>query len=509
MADTEQLVKRTQEGDTQAQAALYRLFHARTVNACQGIVGSRSIAEELADDAFIIAFAKLYQLENGQKFGPWISQIARRLALRYRIRSHDLPLVPLDEVPDMQDEEQSMLSEEEILSAVDSLPQGYREVFRLSILDGKTHTEIAQQLGIQPHSSSSQLARAKRMLRTMLQYGWLLLLLPLAWFLLHREHKEAPSVAQAERPVSIPHVAEEQKPRRVASPTREVPAETPIEVPEVPIIDITPATDTIVTPTIIERTPLNVPDYRQEQPMASRWSFALTYGLSSGSANSNALPYSINIANAGPVENWEDILTMPEEIVSGSSYNNIITRIAASNIGNNKGQIVRTSHHNPPVEVALSANYRLSDRLSIGTGLGIMYLTSDFTIGEGPDRIEQSQRMDYLNVPVSLQYRVLQLRTLSFYASASANIHLPINHSLKTDYVVGDEVALTENSHSDARPILSAGIGIGVQWSITPKVSFFAEPTLRLYHTGKDATATYITQHPYSFSIPCGLRITF
>ena len=69
---------------------------------------------------------------------------------------------------------------------IDKLPEGYGQVFRLSVLEGMTHKEIAALLDIEPHSSSSQLSRAKKMLRKMMHQYWALLLLlfiPLAFYL--------------------------------------------------------------------------------------------------------------------------------------------------------------------------------------------------------------------------------------------------------------------------------------------------------------------------------------
>ena len=66
---------------------------------------------------------------------------------------------------------------ETILSAIDSLPNGYSKVFRMSVIQDMSHAEIANILGIAAHSSSSQLARAKKMLRKILANYWSLLLL--------------------------------------------------------------------------------------------------------------------------------------------------------------------------------------------------------------------------------------------------------------------------------------------------------------------------------------------
>jgi cbb3-type cytochrome oxidase subunit 3 len=78
----------------------------------------------------------------------------------------------------------------EVVKMIDRLPEGYGQVFRLSVFEGMSHKEIADMLGIEPHSSSSQLARAKKMLRKMMQHYWvamlLLLFIPVTLFLLRK-----------------------------------------------------------------------------------------------------------------------------------------------------------------------------------------------------------------------------------------------------------------------------------------------------------------------------------
>ena len=87
------------------------------------------------------------------------------------------------------------------MQLVDRLPEGYGQVFRLSVFEGMSHKEIADMLGIEPHSSSSQLARAKKMLRKMMQQYWvaalLLLLVPVTFLLL----KKGDTVVKDEKPV--------------------------------------------------------------------------------------------------------------------------------------------------------------------------------------------------------------------------------------------------------------------------------------------------------------------
>ena len=108
--------------------------------------------------------------------------IVRNLSLRY-LQSTEKDGIPLSslgiEFLSEEDEEEKNIELELLQSAIESLPEGNREIFKLSVLDGLSHKEIGELLGINPHSSSSQLVRAKKMLRTILMNYWMLFLLPI------------------------------------------------------------------------------------------------------------------------------------------------------------------------------------------------------------------------------------------------------------------------------------------------------------------------------------------
>ena len=119
----------------------------------------------------------------------------------------------------------------EVVKMIDRLPEGYGQVFRLSVFEGMTHKEIADMLGIEPHSSSSQLARAKKMLRKMMQQYWvagiLLLFVPITFFLLRKGYT-AIKDENGGMHQSSPIVAKQ----------KDKPKESPMEQPRKPVIDL-------------------------------------------------------------------------------------------------------------------------------------------------------------------------------------------------------------------------------------------------------------------------------
>ena len=160
--DTEQLIELGRQGDAAALEHLYRTYHRQMTGICQRIVDNRQVAEELAHDAFLLAFAKMDQLRNPQHFEAWLTSITANVARRYVRQHHEPTILSLStlsekELPQEQNltESKSLPTMDELMAAVDALPNGYGQVFKLAVIQRMSHKEIAEILGIAAHSSSS------------------------------------------------------------------------------------------------------------------------------------------------------------------------------------------------------------------------------------------------------------------------------------------------------------------------------------------------------------------
>ena len=172
MMDIEGLIERGRQGDEDALGSLYKAYHRQMTGICQRIVGNRQVAEELAHDAFLLAFAKLDQLHNAQRFEAWLTSITTNVARRYVQRHHEPTMLSLSTLTEEEFPMEPIPSDDkplptmaELMAAVDALPNGYGQVFKLAVIQEMSHKEIADILGIAAHSSSSQLSRAKKMLQ--------------------------------------------------------------------------------------------------------------------------------------------------------------------------------------------------------------------------------------------------------------------------------------------------------------------------------------------------------
>jgi len=159
------LVDRAKENDYTAYEQLYRLHVGRVVALCVRLCKDRDIAEDLAQEAFILAWVKLHSFRGDSAFGSWLYRIATNTALSYLRKqkpfqnSIDIDDTAEESLPD------GIAEKMDLEEAIAQLPDGARAVFVLYSLQGYTHDEIAELLGIAQGSSKAQLHRARKLLR--------------------------------------------------------------------------------------------------------------------------------------------------------------------------------------------------------------------------------------------------------------------------------------------------------------------------------------------------------
>ena len=173
------LIERCRQGDADALGELYKAYAQRMRGVCRRYISDEQTVEDVLHDAFVIIFTSFDRLRDVRRAEQWMMAITRNVASKCKDHLEALPTVSLEETSEVgliaaEDEERDVrgVPLSEVVRMIDRLPEGYGQVFRLSVFEGMTHKEIAAMLGIEPHSSSSQLARAKKMLRKMMQQYW-------------------------------------------------------------------------------------------------------------------------------------------------------------------------------------------------------------------------------------------------------------------------------------------------------------------------------------------------
>lgn len=157
-------------GDFKAQFELYKAYYKPMYNICVRMVGNAVEAEDVMQEAFLNAFTKIDTYEGKVSFGAWLKKIVINRSLDL-LKKRKVKFEELDEK--IPEEEQVHLEipeiqMEQLKSAIQRLPDGYRVVLSLHLLEGYDHEEIARILDISNGSSRSQYLRAKLKLRQLL-----------------------------------------------------------------------------------------------------------------------------------------------------------------------------------------------------------------------------------------------------------------------------------------------------------------------------------------------------
>ena len=168
------LVVECKRGSKKACFELYRLYSKAMLNVAFRIVGSIDEAEDVLQEAFLDAFNRVKDFRQETTFGLWLKQIVVHRSINL-LRKRRLDLVELEEgqIENIADEESE--DDEEIQykvalvkDAMKELPEGYRLVISLYLLEGYDHEEIGQILDISENTSRTQFLRAKRKLNEIL-----------------------------------------------------------------------------------------------------------------------------------------------------------------------------------------------------------------------------------------------------------------------------------------------------------------------------------------------------
>jgi len=153
-------------GDVRAQYQLYSLYSRAMYNICYRMTGHQQEAEDMLQEAFSYAFSKLRSFRFESSFGAWLKRIVVNTCINH-LKKRRVELVYADQQNDPEPEddfvdyEEIRFKVEEVMKAVEQLPEGYRVVFSLYLLEGYDHREIAEILGISESTSKSQYLRAK------------------------------------------------------------------------------------------------------------------------------------------------------------------------------------------------------------------------------------------------------------------------------------------------------------------------------------------------------------
>lgn len=165
------LIEKCKAGQPSAQKVLYERYAERMFRVCYRYVKNELDAEDILINGFVKIYKNIARFEYRGKgsLDGWIKRIIVNESLMFlrkktylHLSTEDVPNLESHDTPDMN------INAEEIYALVMELPTGYRTVFNLYAIEGYSHKEIAEQLGVTESTSKSQLSKARAALKRML-----------------------------------------------------------------------------------------------------------------------------------------------------------------------------------------------------------------------------------------------------------------------------------------------------------------------------------------------------
>ena len=176
----------------------------------------------------------------------------------------------------------------------------------------------------------------------------------------------------------------------------------------------------------------------------------------------------------------------------------------------NQGKSVKTEYkHRLPVRVGINVAYRLTDRLSVESGVSYTRLSSDMKDGTKDNYSSSSQKLDYIGVPLNVKYRAFGYRRLSVYASAGLLTEKCVSGKATHEYVISGEKKKHEAEDVAAKPWqLSVNAALGAQFDVLRNVGVYVEPGVSYYFDDRSPLSTIYKEKPLNFNLNLGIRYT-
>jgi RNA polymerase sigma factor (sigma-70 family) len=163
------LIEECRNGNSKAQFRLYNQYSKAMYNLAYRILNNREDAEDILQEAFIECFRNIGSFRFESTFGAWLKKIVVNRCIN-QLRKKKVELEYLETLPStaVEEEEPSSFDTREIFKGIEMLPDGYRIILTLYLLEGYDHSEISQILGISESTSKSQYSRAKEKLKNII-----------------------------------------------------------------------------------------------------------------------------------------------------------------------------------------------------------------------------------------------------------------------------------------------------------------------------------------------------
>ncbi len=165
-----EIKKKLKSSHRQTQELVFKSNYSRVMKICLRYCKDKHEAEELLNDTFLKVFSKIGQYDENYNLEKWINRIAINSCIdKYRKSINEIDFLSISEISENLLKNQGKSKDhsmgDEVLNAVQSIPDSYRLIFNMFVFEGYTHHEIAEKLSIPVGTSKSAVARARKYLK--------------------------------------------------------------------------------------------------------------------------------------------------------------------------------------------------------------------------------------------------------------------------------------------------------------------------------------------------------
>ena len=550
--DLKGIVKGCKSAEPECIKALYELYSDALMKQCMFYVKAEDEARDLFHDAFLIIIFKIGQLRDPLKIESWMTSIVRNLALQYfKDRKRHFTGT---ELPDVIDETETPyyppVPLDVLMSMIDKLPQQYGNVFRMSVLDGLSHKEISAILGIEERTSSSNLFRARAILKDAIKKYWagMLVIIFIAMIPFMRKETQldeepAPEytdVVGIEIEDSVVRVDTVIPNRDIQVPEPLMANRTEVETIEyqdsIEVIDSSEATirDTVAAlPQHVRKVQEEGRRYyawedidrEDEKPSYRRKaSVRLQFSNLPGSMSRNTpmnpnsgllaalLPKNDYVNAATKLDSWSDLERLLADLIQSypdSAMYTSLHSIALSNAQSGNDKLQEEREYDQPVTFGITAGFDINSKWSVISGLEYSRLSSRARSGIDTVAVSSRQTIHYLGVPVGASYSLWTKKHFDISASAYGRLDIPVAASDVVEHYNGSIMTYTQTMPMKVPLQWSLGAGFCFLYTLGAHTSIYAEPQMQYhFNTGGNVHTTW-TERPLDVAVPIGIRFTW
>ncbi len=478
-------------GDKKAMEELYSAYFKRMLGIIRKYIPDEETARDILHDGFVIIFTHISEIKDYNKVEYWMGTIMKNLSIQYLSQLDIYSTLDSDsnDIADSTDIA-DVLSYEELDAIINKLPKGYKTIFRLSVLENKSHKEISRILGIAPGTSSSQLFHAKELLKKLIReyraglYG-LLILAATFMFILLNKREITPDLKKLTIALPVPH---------------EEPESVNLQTPASTI-----GSDTTKTPTNNDTTKTG--NGMTEKNIA-QIPTVTTDSTSRNITISPAMPSDMGLQ----YHSGYDMSHMPTTgnkwhiAISYSTYGNAHNRFSSqTNMGGGIGSSTESTikadyKFEMPLTFGMSLEREISSKISINTGLNMTRTKCHIEYRSNGTYAEQSLKAFYIGISVGCNYNLLNFNAASIYIPAKVGMDIPIYRHTNTEnpYML----QIPEVKTPSTQFYISGGVGF--EYNISKNFGLYIEPALKY-----NINSSIEGQNKLDFYVPIGIKFSW